>query len=144
MNKTVLMAASLAVLASCGSQSLEVNPSATDYLLVKYTDVGTPDSCKVEILSSISKGVDLYMMEYDLYLNGQKKMFNQMKFSGHDGIDYVRDKTISLVYEDATCGSYDIEWRKLECINNNRDNFDCPEIRFEGEDLFNSMTVDRS
>lgn len=143
MNKTVLMAASLAALASCSSQSQETKPAATDHLLVKYTDVGTPDSCRVEILSTISKEVDLYMLEYDLYLNGQKKMFSQLQFSGHDGIDYVRDETVSLVYEDAACGSYDVEWRKLECTNNNRDTFECPEIKFEGEELFKSMTVNR-
>ena len=144
MNKPILMAACLAMLASCNSQSQEAEPTATDHLLVKYTDIGSPDSCRVEILSTISNKVDLYMLEYDLYLNGQKKMFSQMQFSGHDGIDYVRDKTVSLVYEDASCDSYDIEWRNLECINNNRDEFECPEIKFEGDDLFASMNVYRS
>lgn len=144
MNKPILIAAGLALLASCNSQSQEPKPTASDHLLVTYTDIGSPDSCRVEILSKISNKVDIYMMEYDLYLNGEKKMFSQLQFSGHDGIDYLRDKTISLLYQSAPCGSHDVEWRNLECINHNRDEFECPEIKFEGDDLFNSMSVDRS
>ena len=144
MKKVLLAAIGGAVLVGCNSQSQVTEPSATDHLLIKFTDVGTPESCRVEILSTIAKQVDIYMFEYDLYVNGQKKLLSQLQFSGHDGIDYVRDKTVSLVYENAPCNTDDIEWRNLECINNNRDDMACPDIVFEGDDLFKSLTVDRS
>lgn len=144
MKKIGLFVASIAMLCGCNSQSQAAEPTATDHLLVKYTSIGTADSCQVEILSTISNQVDLYMLNYDLYLNGQKKMLSQLQFSGHDGIDYIRDETVSLVMEEASCDSFDIEWRKLECIANTRDEFECPEIKTEGTEIFKSHTITRN
>jgi|GEM_PF-5609557 len=143
MKKIGLCLAGIAMLCGCNSQSQESGPTATDYLLVKYTAIGTPESCGVEILSTISNQVDLYMLDYDLYLNGQKKMLSQLQFSGHDGIDYIRDETVSLVYENAPCDSYDVEWRNLKCITDFRDEFECPEIKTEGAEIFKSHTITR-
>ncbi|MEO1662925.1 MAG: hypothetical protein AAFR51_18195 [Pseudomonadota bacterium] len=144
MKKIGLFVVSVALLCGCNSQSQESGPSATDHLLVKYTSIGTPESCRVEILSTISNQVDIYMLDYNLYLNGQKKMLSQLQFSGHDGIDYVRDKTVSLVMEEAPCDAYDIEWRDLKCITDFRDEFECPEIKTEGADIFKSHTITRN
>lgn len=144
MKKTVLVALGVFCLNACDSQSQASGPTATDHFVINYTDIGTPESCKVEILSTISAASEMYMLEYDLYLNGQKKMFSQLQFSGNTSIDYVRDRTVSLLYEDAPCNTYEIEWRNLECITTNRDKVECPEVVFEGDDLFKSVSVDRS
>lgn len=142
MKKMIAIMTGIAAMAACSSQSQEAKPSATDHLLVKITETGSPESCRIEQLSTITDDIDLYMIDFDRYVNGSKQMLSQMQFSGHDGIDYIRDISVLLTFEGAPCGSYDVEWRNLECININYDQIDCPEIKFEGDDIFNSISVE--
>lgn len=142
MKHTIIFMASAAVIAACSSQSQENPPPATDYLLVKFTVTGSPDSCRVERLSTIRNDFDIYMIDFDRYLDGRKQMMSQLQFSGHDVIDYVRDRSVLLTYEGAPCDTYSIEWRNLECINWNRDEIECPEIKFEGEEIFKSISIE--
>ena len=142
MKNTIIFLAAAAVTAACSSQSQEDTPKATDYLVVKFTETGSPDSCRVERLSTIRSDFDIYMIDFDRYLDGRKQMLSQLQFSGHDGIDYVRDRSVLLTYEGAPCDSYSIEWRNLECTNWNRDEIECPEIKFEGEEIFNSISIE--
>ena len=141
MKKTISIAICVAALCACSSQSQESGPTATDYLLVKLTETGSPESCRIEQLSTITDDLELYMVEFDRYINGQKQMFSQMQFTGHDGIDFVRDRSTLLTFEGAPCNTYAVEWRNLECINQNRDKIECPEVRFEGAEIFKSISI---
>ena len=140
MTRAIAVAVSCLVLASCSSQSQETSDlEATDYLRIQITESGEPDSCIIEMTSSIAKSSNLYMLNFDRYVNGQRQMLSQIKFSGHDQIDYVRSVSESGVFEGAPCNTYDVSWRNLECIDTNRDEVDCPEIRFEAEGVFGSL-----
>lgn len=140
MTRAIAFAASCLVLASCSSQSQETSDlEATDYLRIQISEIGEPDSCMIEMTSSIAQASNLYMLNFDRYVNGQKQMLSQIKFTGHDQIDYVRSISESGVFEGAPCNTYAVSWRNLECIDLDRNETACPEIRFEADGVFGSL-----
>lgn len=135
------LAFSTLLVVACQSESQEGGLQATDYVRVQIAETGEPSSCFIEMTSSISKSSNLYMLNFDRYVNGQKQMLSQIKFTGHDQIDFVRDTTSSGVFKGAPCQTYDVSWRNLECEDTNRQAMDCPEIRFEANGVFASIEV---
>lgn len=139
---SVLAITALLNLAGCSAPAAEASAQATDYLLVSLEETGAPESCEFKQTSTIAKSAGIYMLEFDRHASGKGKFFSQMKFTGHDGVDYVRDETASGVLSSGPCASYDIVWRKLKCKSVERGTMDCPEIRFAGGDIFRSITIE--
>lgn len=131
----------LTALAGCSGAS-EPSAEATDYIKVQFKETGTPESCNFEQLSTIAKSAGLYMVDYKRAATGKGRFPGQLKFTGHDGIDYVRDETISGALDSGPCKSFDVVWRQPKCKSVERTTMTCPEIRFEGGETFRSISVD--
>ncbi len=145
MRHAAILIPAFATLLGCsGPAASGPSPEATDHLTVNFTEIGTPESCEFKMYSTIAKSKDLYMYEYRRAATGKSKFPAQLQFTSHDGIDYARDTTESGVLMGAPCKSYDIVWQNPECKSNDRATIECPEVRFNGAEIFNSVTVESS